>query len=323
MTPEQRRQAIESTVFKKKVVKEHESENGVMDLPRRAASPESSEQGTGLAEGIEGLGMGAIERVQDSFVHKDPSHAAEHVGHDGHDGETDNEANEVLSVTLSPPDLSHSLAYSHSHHSSSSPSPKPRIITPAELDTLHRQPGSSTPDSVGRIVLNGMTNGHDLLFDPSQITEHGSAGMKGIRMMVDPEGRGNIYFRDGEEADFAEGRFVLDHLENGEGQPNGVGVSAEDQADGSQEAGPAGLEKMTGNEEEEEEALAKTYIPVFASLAHTPEQVDEIRRMSMAVKTRERGLSAGGRSMRSVGGSGGSVGSGGVSPARSQTSLGA
>lgn len=150
---------------------------------------------------------------------------------------------------------------SHSHPSSPSPPTRASmLLTPASADVFHRAllNGTDTPDEFS------MTNNPD---------------MTGIKIIHDGE-RGNLYYT------VPESRRDSEHG----GSDNASAYEPESKLNGHKHTnGDSDGANTNENGAVSDDGKKEDYVPMFASLAHTPQQIAEIQRMrEEALKAREK-----------------------------------
>ncbi|WVW81212.1 hypothetical protein I302_103203 [Kwoniella bestiolae CBS 10118] len=177
-----------------------------------------------------------------------------------------------------------------------------------ESDKQNSNSNSSNSNQDEGSVINGSESGSGSM--PSEL---GSGSRNGngstvIKVMLDSE-RGNVYYHDG--------------VISSTGSVQGDTVTGDSKINRELEGG---TEEENGEEDEEEHSKSD-FQPIFASLAHTPEQVEEMRRVSRR-QQRDRGTSVSSSLSSTVGvgvsGKGAGLGNGGLltpSPSKSPVPL--
>lgn len=249
-----RRMSIESSVLKKKVQQPRSDRSESGEESNRGSDPLPDIDET---TSVQGLGMGEVggsSSIETAASINGESGTASH-GRDSGAGEE----NESI------PSSSHQ----------SSPSPPNRrsmLLTPAPADVFHGAlvQGTDTPDA----------------FDQQQ--REGMSGITDIKVIADGE-RGNLYYREmGDRSSFSSDSA---HANGQNGHSNG--------ANGHANGHSHDADHVSLNDEDEEELvdadaagdsrLKEDYVPMFASLAHTPQQLAEIQRMREgAIKAKQR-----------------------------------
>jgi hypothetical protein len=145
------------------------------------------------------------------------------------------------------------------------------LLTPASADVFHRAlvQGTDTPDGFEQREPIG--------------------GMNDIKVIADAE-RGNLYYRDmgdrtsfGSDGAHANGQ-AEGHVEALDQRPNGPDGHASGHPNGTIDIG-----EDVETHEAEDAGPTEDYVPMFASLAHTPQQLAEIQRMREgAMKAKQR-----------------------------------